>query len=383
MDAEWIPYAKPTYFGREIELVTDALASTWISGGAYVDEFEKKVATLLDVPYALAVSNGTTALQLALVALGIGPGDEVIVPAFTFAAAANMVLAVGAKPIAAEVDPYTWCIDPASLERVVNNHTRAIIAVHLYGNVSEMDALLEIARQRQLDVIEDAAEATFSKYKGRSAGSMGRVGTLSFHAAKTVTTGEGGMVLTADKELYQRMTLLRSQGMQKGKPFYWHDVAGFNFRLTNLQAALGCAQLEKLDLIRSERTRVAATYRRLLQTLSGFRLQTISQTVEPVIWAIAGQIVEHEEDIRQTESRRDLMMQLLRQRGIETRPGFYTLASMPPYKCGEWPFARKLAASVISLPTYPALDDNKIARVCRALQESLDEVMQTDVHGCT
>jgi perosamine synthetase len=369
-ESEWIPYAMPTLFGGEAELVTDALRSTWISGGAYVEEFERQIARLNGIPYAIAVSNGTTALHLALLGLGIRPGDEVIVPAFTFAAAANMAMAVGAQVVTADVDPETWCLDPGSVERVITDSTRAIIAVHLYGNVAEMDELVELANHARVALVEDAAEAAFSQYKGRFAGTIGQVGTLSFHAAKTITTGEGGMVMTADETLHQRMMVLRNQGMRKGKP-YWHDVAGYNFRLTNVQAAIGCAQLKQLDTIRSERARVYCSYRRLLRDVKDFRGQVFTGAVDALLWAFAGQITGGDKPLCAVEARRDEVILKLREKGIEARPGFYTLGSLPPYDCKEHPNARRVAASVISLPTYPALTDKKIEKICEALDQSL------------
>lgn len=360
----------PTIFGSEADLVTDALRSTWISGGPYVDEFERQIARLNRTPYAIAVSNGTTALHLALLGLGIGPGDEVVVPAFTFAAAANMALAVGARIVTADVDPETWCLDPGSVEQVVTDRTRAIIAVHLYGNMVEMDTLVEVANHAHAALIEDAAEAAFSQYKGRAAGTIGRIGTLSFHAAKTITTGEGGMVMTADEDLFRRMMLLRNQGMRKGKP-YWHDVAGHNFRLTNVQAAIGCAQLKELESIRSERRRVHCSYRRSLRNISGFREQVFPNTVDALLWAVAGQLTGDDVPLHSMEAQRDEVIVKMRDEGIEVRPGFYTLGSLPPYSCKEYPNARRVAASVISLPTYPALTDEKIQRICEVLEQAL------------
>jgi perosamine synthetase len=375
MPNDWIPWAKPTLYGDEVGAVTDALSSTWISGGAFVDEFEREVARALDSPYAIAVSNGTTALHLALLGLGIGPGDEVVVPGFTFAAAASMALAVGAKLIFADVDPLTWGIDPASVAKVVTPRTRAIVAVHLYGNVSEMDALLEIAAGYGAAVIEDAAEAAFSTYKGRAAGTMGRVGTLSFQATKTITTGEGGMVLTADEGLHRRMLLFRDHGMRKDKR-YWHDVVGYNFRLTNIQAAIGCAQLKHLPAIRAERARVHRAYRRHLSGLNSFREQLIPESVDAVLWAFAGRIAGDDSTVETIEGRRDEVMRLMKEQGIETRPGFYALNSMPPYPGPNLPNSRRVAASVISLPTYPGLADEAIGRICDELRASLATVLR-------
>jgi perosamine synthetase len=282
MAGDWIPWAKPTLYGDEIDTVVDALRSTWISGGPYVDAFEDEIARRLDSPYAIAVSNGTTALHLAFLGLGIGPGDEVIVPGFTFVAAANMALAVGANLVFADVDPSTWLLEPASVARLISPRTRAIVVVHLYGNVADMDALLEIAGEHRTAVVEDAAEAAFCRHKGRFAGTMGDVGTLSFQATKTITTGEGGMVLTGDEQMFRRMLLLRDHGMRQDKR-YWHDVVGYNYRLTNLQAALGCAQLRHLDTIRAERARVHRTYRNCLAGINNFQQQVFDKDVDALL----------------------------------------------------------------------------------------------------
>jgi perosamine synthetase len=351
------------------------LRSTWISGGPYVGAFEKEMALRLGSPYAIAVSNGTTALHLALLGLGIGPGDEVVVPAFTFVAAANMALAAGANLVFADVDPFTWLIEPVSVARVISPRTRAIVAVHLYGNVADMDALAEIASEHRTALVEDAAEACFSRYKGRSAGTMGHVGTLSFQATKTITTGEGGMVLTPDERMFRRMVLLRDHGMRQDKR-YWHDVVGYNYRLTNLQAALGCAQLRHLETIRTERARVHQTYRDCLADIDNFQQQVFREGVDALLWTFAGRIEGAECDIDKLEARRDAVIGIMKERGIETRPGFYALSTLPPYGCPELPNASRVAASVISLPTYPSLADQTIERICDELRRALDLVLR-------
>lgn len=311
MQGKAIPWARPHFWGNEKSYVADALESNWISGGRYVDQFEAEFARYCRVPHAVTSSNGTTALHMAFLALGIAPGDEVLVPGFAFMAAANVALHMGAKPVFAEVDPVTWCMRAVDVERCLTPRTKIVVPVHTYGNVCDMDGILQIAERSGVVVVEDAAEAIGSRYRGRMAGTMGVLGAFSFQATKTITTGEGGAVVTAIAEMCERLRLFRSHGV--GLKRYWHDVAGHNFRLTNMQAALGCAQLEKIEDVTRERQRVYRMYRQLLQNVEGVSLQTFRDDVEPVVWAIAVKL-----DAKAFPRGRDHMIEALGSRNIET-----------------------------------------------------------------
>jgi perosamine synthetase len=264
-----IPWAKPDYWGDEIKYVNDALESTWISGGPYVDALEAGFRKALGMKHVLAVSNGTTALHLAYLGLDIKPQDEIIVPGFGFLAAANIAALMGARPVFAEVDQDTWCMDAKDMERKMTDRTKAIVPVHTYGNVCDMESIMKIADERNVPVLEDCAESLFSRYRGKTSGLFGKVNTFSFQATKTITTGEGGLVVTNDDDMAEKMMLFRSHGMNRQKVIYWHEVPGHNFRLTNLQAALGVAQLEKVEKIIEARKRVYETYHKLLNGIAG------------------------------------------------------------------------------------------------------------------
>jgi perosamine synthetase len=279
-----IPWAKPTFGGNDQRYVSEAIASTWISGGPFVDRLEREFGEYSGSLYAMTSSNGTTALHMALLALSVGPGDEVVVPGFAFMAAANVALHLGATPVFTEVDPVTWCVTANDVERCLSPRTKVIIPVHTYGNVCDMDEVIALARDRSVAVVEDAAEAFASRYKTRRAGSIGELGTFSFHATKTITTGEGGMVITNSRALRDRLYLFRNHGMLRTR--YWHEIPGYNFRLTNLQAAMGCAQLERIDQISKDRQRVYASYRTFLSNIPGITMQHFSSDVEPVVLGI-------------------------------------------------------------------------------------------------
>lgn len=356
-----IPWAKPVFAGKEKEYLTAALESTWISGGAFVDRFEEEFTKYNKSNYGITTSNGTTALQLALLGLGIGPGDEVIVPGFTFVAPANMAIAAGAVPVYADVLPDTWCINPQSVSESITPRTKAIIAVHMYGNVCDMDALKLVAVPHKISIVEDTAEAPFSRYKGGYAGALGDIGCFSFQATKTITMGEGGMVLTDNKELHDRMRLIRDHGMRKNKR-YWHDAIGFNFRLTNLQAAVGCAQLEQIEYIISERKRLYSLYCKKLKGIGGVEVQKIDPDVDAVIWAFVVRL-----NFDAFKGDRDFIMGELLQCGIETRPGFYPFSEMPLYNTPPLPVSSAVAASTLALPFYPSLRDEEVSFICDSL----------------
>lgn len=358
MVSKSIPWASPHYWGNEEKYVLDAFRSSWISGGAYVERLEHDFAKYCGSRDAVAASNGTTALHMAYLALGIGRGDEVVVPGFGFMAAANVAIHVGAKPVFSEVDPETWCMTAADVEKCITPKTKAIVPVHTYGNVCEMDAIMELARRHRLHVVEDAAEAIGSRYKGKMAGTIAEIGIYSFHATKTITTGEGGAAVSESEEMCARMRLYRSHGMSTKR--YWHEVAGHNFRLPNMQAAIGCAQLEMIEKITAERERVYEHYKKLLGNMEGVKLQKYSDEVDPVVWAIALEI-----DPKAFPQGRDALIESLGASGIETRPGFYSASSMAHiYGEQSLPRCDRLSRAVVSLPSSPTLRDGEIEHVC-------------------
>lgn len=357
-----IPWAEPTLWGNEERYVVDALRSTWISGGPYVDRFEDEFSRFCDVEYVITVANGTAALHLVYLAAGIGPGDEVIVPGFAFMAAANMALMVGATPVFADVDRGSWCITAETLAPCITERTRAVVPIDTYGNVCAMNAINQLADERKFLVIEDAAEAIGSRWEGRSAGSLAPVGVFSFHATKTITTGEGGAVATNDPALAARLRLYRSHGMQKIR--YLHEVAGHNFRLTNMQAAIGCAQLEKIGHIVARRAAIYRNYVAALQAVPGVALQVITEAVDPVVWAVAIRL-----DPSVFPQGRDAVMAQMAAMGIETRPGFYPASAMRHlYGRQHLPVSEELGAWVLVLPSSPSVDEAKVSRICRSLK---------------
>lgn len=360
----FIPWAKPNFWGNEIKYVTEALESTWLSGGGYLDELENSFKQVLQVNNVLAVSNGTTAIHLAYLGLGLEPGDEIIIPGFGFLAAANVALHCGLTPVFAEVDSQTWCLSANLLSKYITPKTKAIVPVHTYGNVCDMDEIMKIANSHHIPVIEDCAESLFSKYKGKMSGTFGQISTFSFQATKTITTGEGGLVATNSKEYCDKMILYRSHGMDRKKKFYWHDLPGHNFRLTNFQAALGVAQLEKIETILTERERVYTEYKKHLSGLEGISLQKINSDVSAVIWALALKL-----DSKIFPQGRDKVIEQLKEMGIETRPGFYASSLLSIYAPHSLPVCEDISKNVISLPTFPTLQNDDIAFICSQLSK--------------
>ncbi len=352
---KFIPVSEPSITEKEIGYVLDAVKSGWVSSlGQYINEFEKKFAEYVGTKYALATSNGTTALHLALVSLGIKEGDEVIVPDLTFIATANAVAYTEAKTVLVDIDTETWCIDHKAIRKAITKKTNAIIPVHLYGHPADMDAINEIAKECGLYVIEDAAEAHGAEYKGKKVGSLGNCGIFSFYGNKIITTGEGGMITTNDEKIYERAKFLRDHAMSKEKR-YWHTEIGYNYRITNIQAALGLAQTERIEeLIQKKRER-CGWYREFLEDIEGIRLNPEKEWAKNVFWMVC-LVLDKDFGI----SRDELMVEL-KKKGIDTRPFFCPISQMPMYESGEVnPVAYDLSERGLNLPSSVNLKKKEV-----------------------
>lgn len=357
-----IPWAKPHLFGDEQARMNEALHSSWISGGPFVDQFEETIRDFTGAGFACAVSNGTAALHLSYLALGIGPGSEVVIPGFAYLGAANVAILCGARPVFAEVDPATWCLTAEAVEHVLTPKTKAVVAIDTYGNMCEMDSLRALLGSKNIPLIEDAAEALGSTFKRQLSGTFGAIGTYSFHATKTITTGEGGMVVTDDEHLHEQMQLYRSHGMARQRRYYWHEVAGHNFRLTNFQAAMGCAQFAHFAEVKQARADLHRQYRQRLQAEQGITLQRFEADVAPVLWALALRL-----DPTAFPQGRDEVMRQMREHGIECRPGFYAACQQPIYDAAPLAVCEDLARQVLSLPCYVGLEEEEVDYICRTL----------------
>jgi perosamine synthetase len=364
--AHRIPVMTPLLSGNELKYVTECITTGWISSqGAYVKKFEQQFAEYSDMKFGVAVSNGTVAIHLALAALGIGEGDEVIVPDLTFAASINGVIYTGATPVIADIDPETWTLSPAAVEALITPRTKAVMPVHIYGHPCHMDELMAIAKKHNLLVVEDCAEALGALYKGKHVGTFGDAATFSFFGNKTITTGEGGMVLFKDEAVHNKAMVLRDHGMSKQKR-YWHDFVGFNYRMTNIQAAIGVAQLERLDEFVEAKRKMAAVFN---AGLSQHKAITLPPEKE---WAFNGYwlytcIIDPEGGVT-----RDEMIEKLMKNGVETRPVFYPLHEMPPYLQYVWdgqrfPVTDHISRNGISLPSSVTITAEEQASILNAV----------------
>lgn len=365
-----IPIYQPDLGGNEKKYVNECLDTSWISSrGRFVNEFENQFASRIGVEHAASVSNGTVALHLALMALGIGPGDEVIVPTLTYIASANAIAYTGATPVFVDSVCETWQIDPEDVRRHITPRTRAIMPVHLYGQACDMDALITLAREHRLFIVEDCAEAFGTLYKGRHVGTFGDLSTFSFFGNKTITTGEGGMVVSNDKTLIERASHLKGQGLAAHRE-YWHDVVGYNYRMTNIQAAIGLAQLERADEFIARKRGLAALYK---ESLSGLPVEVHAEAPDTVhsYWMISI-LVERADQ-------RDLLRQHLAEAGIETRPLFYPIHTMPMFAKNyrKHQVAEDLAWRGINLPSWPGLSAEHIASVTASINKFYGKGMKS------
>ena len=366
-----IPVAEPYIGDEELKNVIEAVKSGWISSkGKFIEEFEREFARYCGVKYGVATANGTAALHLALKALGIGKGDEVIVPALTFVATANAVTYCNAKPVFVDSHPEYWCINPEKIEEKITPKTKAIIPVHLYGHPCDMDRIMEIARNHNLYVIEDAAEAHGAEYKGRKIGSFGDISCFSFYGNKMITTGEGGMCLTNNEELAERMRYLRDHAMSKNRR-YWHETVGFNYRMTNLQAAIGVAQLKRLDEFIEKKRQIAKWYAEELKELEEKELVKLHPEMEwaKCVYWMYSILIEDKAKVSRNE-----LMKKLENMGIETRPFFVPMHLLPMYNSGEkLPIAEDLAERGLNLPSSASLKLDQIKQISKRVRVIMNE----------
>ncbi len=370
-----LPVAGPWITEAEVAAVADAARTAWYSdAGTVVAEFEDRFAAYVGRSHAISLPSCTSALHLSLAALGVGPGDEVVVPDATWIASAAPVDYVGAEIALVDVDPDDWCVSVPAVERALTDRTRAVIAVDLYGSMPRMDALTELCGARGIALIEDAAEAIGSSFGGRPAGSFGATSAFSFHGSKTLTTGEGGMVLTDDDELHARMQVLRDHGRPPGDTDFYNDEVAFKYKMSALQAALGLAQLERIDELVERKRLLFGWYRDRLGAVGGLALNPQPDRVESTCWMTT---VVLDEALGRTERE---VSAGLRARGISTRPFFHPLSSLVAYADRAQSaaardrnvVARRLGTYGVNLPSALTLTERDVDRVCVALLEVLD-----------
>ena len=370
----------PSITRKEIDYVTDAVTNAWYgNANIYHERFERAFGEYVGRRYAIALPSCTSAIHLALAALGVGPGDEVVLPDATWIASSAPITYVGATPVFADIDERTWCLSPKAFEDCVTPRTRAVIAVDLYGNMPDMDAILEIARQRQIAVIEDAAEAIGSEYKGQRAGSFGDASVFSFHGSKTLTTGEGGMLLTDDDDLRARALFLRDHGRKPGdKMFFNHEVA-YKYKMSSMQAALGLAQLERIDELLEQKRRIFSWYEENLRHVKGIELNYGAPETRNVYWMVTA-VVDPRIGLKKEE-----VMRLMDEHNVDCRPFFFPLSAIPAYYETEQArrartrnhIAYRVTPYGINLPSGLNLTAENVAYVCAILKAALEEKIKS------
>lgn len=363
---------EPDIGDKEISNLLECAKSGWISSqGRFINEFEISFSKYLGGGYSVAVSNGTVALELGMLSLGVGCGDEVIVPNFTFAASINSIIRVGAKPVLVDIREDTWTIDYEYIEKFISSKTKAIMPVHIYGQSSHMSEINKIAKKFNLFVIEDAAEALGGVYKKKLIGLNSDCSCFSFFANKLITTGEGGMVVFKSKDIAQKAIILRDHGMSKEKK-YWHETAGGNFRMTNMQAGIGVAQLEKINYLYKKRKQIFEYYDANFANNKNIILLPKNSWSENSYWLYTIRLIDF------NESARDKLIANLIKRGIDARPGFYPLNQMPAYnmysKNKEFKISSMIAYQILSLPSSTSLSKDEINHISSIFLEEYNNL---------
>lgn len=359
-----IPWAKFSLIGNELRYTQDALESTWVSGGKYIEKLEKIFTDMFGTS-AIAVNNGTLSLMLIYIACGLKRGDEIIVPMFGYQACTNVAIVMGITPIFADIKPDTWCICPESVEQLISEKTKAIVLIHSYGASCNISAFKEISKRYGLFLIEDIAESLFSRYDGRLLGSYGDFASLSLHATKTISSGEGGIVFCQEHYHEHILRLYRSHGLDRSKEQYLHLVPGLNFRLSNILAAVGFAQMEVFEKVLKQKEVVASSYREILADNPTIVFQGKEGGSSPVYWANAIYLKGR------SRKERNRIIALMANASIELRPGFYTPNSFPYLEAPIARIAQDVADRVVVLPSYHDLTSSEIEYVCDHLLKTL------------
>ncbi|MFZ4521216.1 MAG: DegT/DnrJ/EryC1/StrS family aminotransferase [Bacteroidales bacterium] len=345
-----------------MKYVQDCIQSSWISSkGKYIQSFEEKFAEYIGISHAASVSNGTVALHAALLALNVEPGDEVIVPTFTYIASVNAIKYCNAIPVFVDSLESTWQMDPDKVRKSITPKTKVILVVHLYGHPCNMGEIMKIAGEFNLLVLEDCAEALGAKFKGKSIGTFGNIATFSFFGNKTITTGEGGMVISDDPEIIDRVMHIKGQGLAKDRE-YWHDIIGYNYRMTNICAAIGLAQLENVYEILKKKKQIADWYDENFREIGMVTNYTEDPDIVHAYWMFSL--------LMNDSINRDALRAHLREQGIETRPLFPPIHTMPMYynETYSFPVAERLGMLGINLPSYPELTKHDVSVICDAIR---------------
>ncbi len=363
----------PSITQKEIDHVSDAVAHAWYGeANRFQESFERAFADYIGTRFAVSLPSCTAAIHLSLLALGIGPGDEVIVPDVTWIATSAPISYVGAKSVFADIDPRTWCLSPEGFEACVTPRTKAVIPVDLYGNMPAMDAIRDVARRHRMAIIEDAAEAIGSEYRGRRAGSLGDIGVFSFHGSKTLTTGEGGMLVTDGEDIYHRVQVLRDHGRRPGDKMFLNSEIGHKYKMSSMQAALGLAQLERIDELLVRKLQIFGWYAAGLRDLDGVALNYEAPDTRSTYWMVT---ITWDPGYG---FRKEHLMALLDERGIDTRPFFHPLSSLPAYAgLAEAAAARQrnhvsyqISPHGVNLPSGLNMTPEKVAYVVAVLKEA-------------
>ncbi|RED57579.1 DegT/DnrJ/EryC1/StrS family aminotransferase [Cohnella lupini] len=366
-----IAVSGPSITSKEIEYVSDAVKNAWYEdANIYNDRFERAFADYIGVKYAVSLPSCTSAIHLSLLAMGVGAGDEVIVPDITWIATSAPLKYVGADPVFADIDRDSWCLSADSFESRITSKTKAVIPVDLYGNIPDMDSIIQIARKHNLYVIEDAAEAIGSEYKGKKAGAFGDVGVFSFHGSKTMTTGEGGMLVTDDENIWRKVLYNRDHARKPGDKLFYNQEVGYKYKMSSLQAALGLAQLERIDELVQQKREIFSWYQAYLKDTPYICLNSSSLEVKNTYWMVTA-VVNPE-----LEMEKEQLMRLLDQHNISSRPFFYPLSSLPAYEFESSKFnyreynevSYSISPIAVNLPSGLNLTRDDVKYVCDTLK---------------